>query len=552
MVKDLKREENYAKKARDNIENYENSILEYENNLKDLSVEIEERSNYIITLDKRIKELEDQEKNKNESYQLLKDELRRNKSEIDIQNKNFLELQKKELQFKKEVKHLIIKIERSARQAAQCRAEYQDAYREGKIKDVMIFDLAKKLKETQTRHRQYEVLYEEIKNARNKKVLEIQNSSQELADMKDRLKILNSEVEILREESSEKEKALTKAKHNVQVEINIRDNLRSFLSKQQLSLQQKKIELGRQVAEIEKLNANIDTLEAEMRQQRKDYEIFCKERNLKGVKLIDSNDELCILYETSNMLEEQIRNGEKAMASLSDDMRMLNIQLNDGQRTLELSKKQMVDIPELSESVVKLKAKTELEADKVSNLTKKLENPDPNRRRELKSEEPDPKALETKISVYEELLNMKKEHLLEKELILEEITMKSDELRKRALDNREKTIAIADRINKFQGEIKKLTKKRMALISELSMFQALSMKQVQNLTDLKNNFNDARTNFEQGLEPNNDLLEEWNKLERIRLWKEKDEIENAQIEANKVLLPPGVTKSHAEPRPNAY
>jgi len=125
--------------------------------------------------------------------------------------------------------------------------------------------------------------------------LEIQNSSQELADMKDRLKILNSEVEILREESSEKERSLTKAKHNVQVEINIRDNLRNFLSKQQLSLHQKKTELGRQVAEIEKLNANIDSLESEMRQQRKFYENFCKERNLKGVQLIDRNDELCIL-----------------------------------------------------------------------------------------------------------------------------------------------------------------------------------------------------------------------------------------------------------------
>lgn len=125
--------------------------------------------------------------------------------------------------------------------------------------------------------------------------MEIQNSSQELADMKDRLKILNSEVEILREESSEKERSLTKAKHNVQVEINIRDNLRNFLSKQQLSLHQKKTELGRQVAEIEKLNANIDSLESEMRQQRKFYENFCKERNLKGVQLIDRNDELCIL-----------------------------------------------------------------------------------------------------------------------------------------------------------------------------------------------------------------------------------------------------------------
>eukprot|EP00341_Mesodinium_pulex_P013132 CAMPEP_0116934974 /NCGR_PEP_ID=MMETSP0467-20121206/29989_1 /TAXON_ID=283647 /ORGANISM="Mesodinium pulex, Strain SPMC105" /LENGTH=172 /DNA_ID=CAMNT_0004616223 /DNA_START=1869 /DNA_END=2387 /DNA_ORIENTATION=+ len=170
---------------------------------------------------------------------------------------------------------------------------------------------------------------------------------------------------------------------------------------------------------------------------------------------------------------------------MNDDMRMLNIQLNDGQRTLEVLKRKMVHIPELSEAVVKLKSKVEDETIKVGDLTKKLENPDPSRRRELKSEEPDPKALETKISVYEELLNMKKEQLLEKELILEEITMKSDELRKRALNNRDRTIEIADRINKFQGEIKKLTKKRMALISELSMFQALSLKQEQNIQDLK-------------------------------------------------------------------
>lgn len=99
------------------------------------------------------------------------------------------------------------------------------------------------------------------------------------------------------------------------------------------------------------------------------------------------------------MLEEQIRNGEKSMSNLNDDIRMLNIQLNDSQRTLELYKRQMVEIPELSESVVKLKARVEEETVKVADLTKKLENPDPSRRRILKSEEPDPKALETKISV---------------------------------------------------------------------------------------------------------------------------------------------------------
>lgn len=62
----------------------------------------------------------------------------------------------------------------------------------------------------------------------------------------------------------------------------------------------------------------------------------------------------------------------------------------------------------------------------------------------------------------------------------------------------------------------------------------------------------SEDNLEKGEAPNEELLEEWKRMERIRVWKEKDEIERAQLEANKVLLPPGVTKSHADPRPNAY
>jgi len=62
-------------------------------------------------------------------------------------------------------------------------------------------------------------LYEEVKNARNKYVSQIQSSSQDLAEMKERIKILMNEVEILRNESSEKDRTLTDCKKNVQTEI---------------------------------------------------------------------------------------------------------------------------------------------------------------------------------------------------------------------------------------------------------------------------------------------------------------------------------------------
>jgi len=61
-------------------------------------------------------------------------------------------------------------------------------------------------------------LYEEVKNQRNKYVSQIQNSSQDLAEMKERIKILQNEVEILRNESSEKDRELAECKKNVQIE----------------------------------------------------------------------------------------------------------------------------------------------------------------------------------------------------------------------------------------------------------------------------------------------------------------------------------------------
>jgi uncharacterized small protein (DUF1192 family) len=59
-------------------------------------------------------------------------------------------------------------------------------------------------------------MYEEVKNARNRYVSQIQNSSQDLAEMKERIKILQNEVEILRNELAEKDRSLVEVKKKVQ------------------------------------------------------------------------------------------------------------------------------------------------------------------------------------------------------------------------------------------------------------------------------------------------------------------------------------------------
>jgi len=57
------------------------------------------------------------------------------------------------------------------------------------------------------------------------------------------------------------------------------------------------------INEIEKLNMIITSLEKDMLSLRQKYEQACESRNYTGIQLIDRNDELCILYEKSNIQE---------------------------------------------------------------------------------------------------------------------------------------------------------------------------------------------------------------------------------------------------------
>lgn len=71
----------------------------------------------------------------------------------------------------------------------------------------------------------------------------------------------------------------------------------------------------------------------------------------------------------------------------------------------------------------------------------------------------------------EDRLNVKKEELLEKELVLEEVGSLSERLRFQAVEGREETLDIAKTVNEFQARIKKVTRRLMACVSELSMYQ---------------------------------------------------------------------------------
>lgn len=128
--------------------------------------------------------------------------------------------------------------------------------------------------------------------------------------------------------------------------------------------------------------------------------------------------------------------------------------------------------------IKKLKQDVDEEKDLVRNLSEKIENPDKrgDKFHELPGEDPDEEPLNAKIQVLEERLNNKKEMLLEKELVYEEVSNLSEKLRKQALDGRKTTLEIAEKINEFKARTTDLSRKMLATVSELSMFQSKALK----------------------------------------------------------------------------
>jgi len=194
-----------------------------------------------------------------------------------------------------------------------------------------------------------------------------------------------------------------------------------------------------------------------------------------------------------------------------------------------------------------------MEREMTEMLCRDLETPNNmDRWRELGGEDPDMDQLGAKRAVIEERLNDKKEQLLEKELVLEEVTSLSDKLRQQAAKGRGETLSLAKKVNDFQSRIKTTTRTMMATVSELSMYQATAMKLQQEKHDREVELEDAHWHMEHGEPPSDVAEQEWYRLQRERLRRREEALERAAQQEAGAAAPSQVTRTTAEPRPNAY
>jgi hypothetical protein len=440
-----------------------------------------------------------------------------------------------------------------ARESTRIEGKEKEAKQQVRMKELAILDLTKRCNEITNRLKEFSALYEVVKNERNKYVNLIQSSSQALAEMREKIRILQNEVEILGNERAAKDVALTKERNAHQQAQNQRDALRQDLNRLLSEYRERQGTVEQQIQEIDKLNVVINSLEKDMLSLKLRYEHAVEQRNVTGVQLIDRNDELCILYERSNQQQEALRRGELDQVRKEEELRMLRLYFEELQRKYLTAKKRLPEISQLEQKIEKLELQLAEERKITDELSSKLEDPQNlSRWRPLEGQDPDMEQLLAKIQILEDRLDTKREQLLEKELVLEEIVSLTEKVRTQAVSKREAAKVLADELNELHGKIREVTTKMLASVSELSMYQATALRLQQEKFAREKLVEDAKWKFSHGEAPTNEAEVLLKRLERHEVMHQ----EAMNRKAMELSMQGGMSgqflRTAAEPRPTAY
>ena len=267
-------------------------------------------------------------------------------------------------------------------------------------------------------------------------------------------------MEILRNESFAKDKASAKEHLQHLASKSQRDGLRLALFRAQSEYQKRQELVKRNIIETEKQNYVINSLERDMLKLKAQYINAVEMRNATGVTLIDRNDELCILYEKINLQEQTIRRGLLGARQADEDVRMLKLRSAELKRQMAVSNKQLPQKSTFADKVLKLKHDLKSARQTTESLCGQLESPSNSKRWcRLSGEDPERDQLLAKTTMLEEQLKLKKEALLENDLLLEEISNLIAKHKRNYQGAEKSALDLACKVNNFQAKIREASKR---------------------------------------------------------------------------------------------
>ncbi|KAF6721177.1 Coiled-coil domain-containing protein 146 [Oryzias melastigma] len=173
--------------------------------------------------------------------------------------------------------------------------------------------------------------------------------------------------------------------------------------------------------------------------------------------------------------------------------------------------------------------------------------------KELKSKVPSSVELLKKVEQLEGNLAERERQLLEKELLVEQVTRLTKPLGEQAENYRQDSLSLAKRLNEVRTLLIDTNQRIMAVSAELSVKQADALWEKQQIKEKEVQMERCQRRLEQGLSPHPEIEEEWRRTLRDKRRRQKDKEEKERLaEEDKWKPLPSGKRTTADIRPNAY
>mmetsp|Transcript_65390 Transcript_65390/g.156353 ORF Transcript_65390/g.156353 Transcript_65390/m.156353 type:complete len:869 (-) Transcript_65390:194-2800(-) len=399
------------------------------------------------------------------------DLVRRHESQADNMEKD-LKRWKIELTTKMQRIHELEKQkEKYAADLSLARGRWEDAVEELKGRDQHMAQLKRSIREYRAKLGQQKNLYEAVRTDKNLYSKNLVESLDEISDMKTKFKQMYLQIEQLKEEIKEKDKALVEEHFQHQgiskEKEKTKDNLERHRKKES-RLQQV---VGQQQDEIKKLEATIMEAEIERQNQRKEFEGVISERNILGTQLIRRNEELALLYEKIKIQESTLKKGEVQYKKRVEEINGQKEDISKIKMDLFVSKQMAENTDNFKKEVYHLQRELLQERTKAKALSEELENPmNVHRWRKLEGSDPAVYELIQKVRMLQKRLIAKTEEVVAKDMEISE----KERLHKDLTNLLEKQPGpeVMEQLEAFQESLGAKTQQMKAMTTELTTYQA--------------------------------------------------------------------------------
>jgi len=361
-----------------------------------------------------------------------------------------------------------------------------------KSRDVRLTDLKKQIADVQAKRNQQKNLYDAVCMDRNLHAKNLVESTEQIAEMRRKFKIMFHTTTALKEEIREKDSKLVRGHFRHKKVLQTNDKLKDSKEKAQRRMKNLMNIVETQRTEIKKLESTIQEAEQERQAQQKELEGVIGERDILGAQLIRRNEELAWLYEKIKIQQSTLLKGEIQYKERVSEVNVLRADIRETKASVGEARNQVTNVANLGKEIHHLNKTLLREETKAKALQEELENPmNVHRWRELEGSDPATFEMIQRVKKLQKDLIGKTEEVVEKEAQIQDKEKLYVQLKH--IIARQPGPEVAEQLAWYSQNLKEKTSHMKQMAGELNMYHG----QVKDLRDEIDRYNKDFQNVKQ-------------------------------------------------------